>query len=206
MNSKLIKVLIIVAVVLFIVGIIVLVSLSKKNTKTSVSTVSTNDFNTSKVDTLEKKETVPTLDLNFISDNNEMKVGETYKVSLNLSSKEEIKLNAFDLYIKFDKEIFTVSNLIFNKDIPEPNFVKISDKKSVIATNFLFDEKEGISFFKGKETNILTFDVTPKKAGDSSFEVSTGDSQGDSITMFINKTTGKKIPFLGNLLNIKIVE
>jgi hypothetical protein len=196
MKDNLIKILIPLVAVLIIFESIILVSSLKKN-----KVVTDNQAEIMKA---KEVAALPVVDLKFVSDVNEMKVGKSYKVTLNLTPKQEIALNALDLYVKYDPTILTISNLVSSKDVAKPNFIKVSDKKSVIVANFLFAAKDGV-VFAAKEANLLTFSVTPKKAGVSSIEISTGDNEGSSVTMFVDKVTSKGLPFSSNKLEIKLV-
>lgn len=193
MKNNLIKILIPIVSVLIIFESIIIVS----------------DLKSDKVETTENvettKEVIPVADLEFASDVDEMKVGKSYKVVLNFTPKKEISLNALDLYVKFDPELLTISNLVSSEDISKPNLIKVSDKKNVIAVNFLFAEKDGLTF-KTNEMTILTFDVTPVKTGVSSLDISTGDNEGDSVTMFVDKVSSKSLPFSSSKLEIKLVD
>jgi hypothetical protein len=75
----------------------------------------------------------------------------------------------------------------------------------VVAMNYLFTDKEGVAFTKDKEVVLLTFTVTPKAAGNSSFEISTGDSEGDSVTMFVDKNTSEGLLFTSNKLDVLLI-
>lgn len=195
-KDNLIKILIPVVAVLIIVESIILVSVLNKDKKTK-------DSNTAQTEKVEQ--VVPVVDLKLVSDVTEMKVGKSYKVSLNLIPRQEIKLDALELYVKFDPALLTISNLVSSKDINKANLMKVSDKKDVIVANFLFTDKNGVAF-TSKEVNILTFSVTPKKSGVYSFEISTGDTEGDSITMLVDEITNQALPFSSNKLEIKLVD
>ncbi len=195
-KDKLIKILIPVVAVLIIVESIILVSVLNKDKKTK-------DSDTTQTEKVEQ--IIPVVDLKLVSDVTEMKVGKSYKVSLNLIPRQEIKLDALELYIKFDPALLTISNLVSSKDMVKANLMKVSDKKDVIVSNFLFTEKDGV-VFTSKEVSVLTFSVTPKKSGVYSLEISTGDKNGDSITMLVDEVTNQALPFSSNKLEIKLVD
>jgi hypothetical protein len=199
MNNKIIKTLIPVVAVIVIFESIMLVSNLDKNVDSSTNEITP---------TVTKKvtpEEVKAFEVNLLTDTKEMEIGKKYKVSVNLMPKADYSLNAMDLYVKFDPAMVTVSNLVSNKELAKPDFIKVSDKKMVTVTTFLFVAKDGVAFTSGKEVNVLTFTVTPKKAGVSYFEISTGDSEGDSVTMFVDKVTSKKLPFSSNKLEVNLM-
>jgi hypothetical protein len=199
MNNKIIKMLIPVIAVIVIFESVVLVSNLEKNTTLTV----VSDVTPTVTVTEEKK--VNAFDVNFLTDETQMKVGKKYKVSVNLVPKDSYSLNALDLYVKFDPTLVTISNLVSSKDLVNPDLIKVSDKKDVVAMNYLFTDKEGVAFTKDKEVVLLTFTVTPKVAGNSSFEISTGDSEGDSVTMFVDKKTSEELFFTSNKLEVKLI-
>ncbi len=200
MNNKIIKTLIPVVAVIVIFESIMLVSNLEKNTSSLSAGSITPDITAGVV-----KEEAKVLDLNFLTDSKEMEIGKKYKVSVNLIPKDDFNLNALDLYIKFDPEVVTVSNLVSAKELAKPDFIKVSDKKNVIATNFLFTAEDGVAFTKDEEITILTFNIIPKALGASVFEISTGDSEGDSVTMFVDKVTSKGLPFSSNKLEVNFI-
>lgn len=196
MNNKIIKILIpIIAVVVIFESIILVSNLEKNTTSTMVSDITPTETMT--------EEKVNSFDVNFSTNEVQMEVGKKYQVSVKLIPKDNYSLNALDLYVKYDQTKVTVSNLISSKELVTPDLLKVSDKKSVIAMNYLFADKEGAIFTKDKEVNLLTFTVTPKVATNmSTFEISTGDSEGDSVTMFVDKNTSKKLFFTSNKLEV----
>ncbi|MDD2225250.1 MAG: hypothetical protein PHP97_03750 [Candidatus Shapirobacteria bacterium] len=199
MNNKIIKMLIPIIAVVVIFESVVLVSNLEKNTTVTV----VSDVTPTITVTEEKK--VNAFDVNFSTDETQMKVGKKYKVSVKLTPKDNQILNALDLYVKFDPKMVTVSNLVSSKDLVNPDLIKVSDKKDVMMMNYLFTDKEGVAFTKDKEVVLLTFTVTPKVAGNSSFEISTGDSEGDSVTMFVDKNTSEGLFFTSNKLEVELI-
>jgi len=199
MNNNIIKILIPVIAVIVIFESVVLVSNLEKNTAATV----VNDA--TPIATVTEETKVNAFDVNFSTDENQMKIGKKYKVSVKLMPKDNQILNALDLYVKFDPTMITVSNLVSSKDLATPDLIKISDKKDVIAMNYLFADKEGVAFTKNEEVVLLTFTVTPKAAGNSFFEISTGDSEGDSVTMFVDKNTSEGLFFTSNKLEVELI-
>lgn len=199
MDNKIIKILIPVIAVIVIFESVVLVSNLEKNTTATVVNEVTPTV------TVAEEKRVTAFDVNFSTDETQMKIGKKYKVSVNLVPKDGYNLNALDLYVKFDPAMVTVSNLVSSKELSTPDLIKVSDKKDVIAMNYLFTEKEGVVFTKDKGVLLLTFTVTPKAAGNSSFEISTGDSEGDSVTMFVDKNTSEGLFFTSNKLEIQSI-
>ena len=200
MNNKIIKMLVpIIAVVVIFESVVLVSNLEKNTTATVVSDVTP-------IVTVTEEKKVNAFDVNFSTDETQMKVGKKYKVSVKLVPKNNYSLNALDLYVKFDPAMATISNLVSSKDLATPDLIKVSDKKDVVAMNYLFTNKEGVAFTKDKEVVLLTFTVTPKVAGSSSFEISTGDSEGDSVTMFVDKNTSEGLFFTSNKLEVELID
>jgi hypothetical protein len=202
MNNKITSILIPVVAIIIIFESIMLVSNLDKSGVSSQITPTVTNIATA---TAAKIEATPVVDLSFATDTSEMKVGKSYKVTLNITPNQDLKLNALELYIKYDPQIFTVSNLVSDEEIQKPDLMKVSDKKDVIATNFLFSGTDGESFAKDKQISILTFNVVAKKAGVSQFEIGTGDSDGNSATMFVDKVTSKSLSFSSDKLEVNLV-
>ena len=185
----------VIAVIVIFESVILVSNLEKNTAMTVVNNV------TPTVTVVEEKK-INSFDVNFSTDETQLKVGKKYKVSVKLVPKNNYNLNALDLYVKFDPVMATISNLVSSKDLMTPSLIKVSDKKNVIAVNYLFADKDGMAFTKDKEVVVLTFTVTPKVVGSSYFEISTGDSDGDSVTMFVDKNTSKSLFFTSNKLEV----
>jgi len=200
MNNKIIKMLVpVIAVVIIFESVVLVSNLEKSTTAIVVSNV------TPTVTVTEEKK-INSFDVNFSTAETQMKIGKKYKVSVKLTPKENYNLNALDLYVKFDPAMVAVSSLVSSEDLVTPDLIKVSDKKNVVALNYLFTDKNGMAFTKDKEVTVLTFTVTPKVTGSSFFEISTGDSEGDSVTMFVDKNTSKGLFFTGSKLEFLIID
>lgn len=200
MNNKIIKMLVPVIAVMIIIESIVLVSNLEKNTTATVVDKVTPTV------TVVKEEKINSFDVNFSTSETQMKIGKKYKVLVKLTPKDNYNLDALDLYVKFDPEMVNISNLVSSKDLATPNLIKVSGKKDVIAVNYLFTDENGVAFIKDGETTLLTFTVTPKVVGLSFFEISTGDSEGDSVTMFVDKNTSKGLFFTSSKLEVELIK
>ncbi|MFA6185328.1 MAG: hypothetical protein WCT51_00420 [Candidatus Shapirobacteria bacterium] len=200
MNNKIIKMLVpVIAVVIIFESVVLVSNLEKSTTATVVG-------NVTPMVTVTEEEKVNSFDVNFSTDETQMKIGKKYKVLVKLMPKENYNLNALDLYVKFDPAMVAVSNLVSSKDLVTPDLIKVSDKKNVAALNYLFTDKNGMAFTRDKEVTVLTFTATPKIVGSSFFEISTGDSEGDSVTMFVDKNTSKGLFFTGSKLEFLIID
>jgi len=198
-ENNLIKILIPLIAVVVVFESIVLVTSLNKGTKTDT----TDNQSTSSAVTQNVSSEVVPIELVFAADSTEMKVGKTYKVSLNMMGKENHNLDGLDLYVKYDPEMVNVTNLNFpNKKLPQPTFSKVSTLKSVIVTNFLISETSGFVVNKDELVNLISFSVTPKKEGKINFEISTGNENNESVTMFVENSTGKNLTFSSNKLEI----
>ena len=200
MNNKIIQILVPAVAVIVIFESIILVTNLEKNSNTTI-------VDTTPTTTVTQAETkINSFDLVLATDDAEMKVGKSYKVSVKLTAKQNYSLNALDLYVKYNPNAVTVLTPIALKSLGTPALLKVSDKKDVVAVNYLFTDTNGMAFTKDQEEIFLTFTVTPKIVGSSSFEISTGDSEGDSVTMFVDKSTSKSLDFSSNKLEVQFVK
>lgn len=195
MDNKIIKLIMPLIAVVIIFESIVLVSNLEKNTSNSNVVEDITP-------TVVEEEKIDSFDISLLTDETQMKIDKKYKVSVNLKAKDNYNLNALDLYVKFDPSMVTISNLVSLKDLSTPNLIKVSDKKNVVALNYLFNSDTGAIFEKDDTVTVLTFIVTPKTVGNSSLEISTGDSEGDSVTMLVDKSTSKSLYFSSNKLDL----
>jgi hypothetical protein len=146
------------------------------------------------------------IDLVFATKNKEMKIGENYTIELNMLSNINTSFDALDLYIKYDKTAFDVSGLTFGSGLPTPTFSKISDQKSLIVTNFLIAEQGGLKIVSNNVFPVMKFTVKPKKVGNFDFDISSGDINKQSITMFVQNGTSEQLPFSVNKLNVNVTK
>jgi len=203
-ENNLIKILIPLIAVVVVFESIVLVTNLNKGVKTNTDT--TNQVTGSEEAQSTSSETVP-LELVFETETKDMKVGKSYKVSVNLLGKEEKSVDGIDLYVKYDSELVDISNLLFsNKNLPQPAFSKASTLKDVVVANFLVSEKDGFLIKKDEVNNLMTFTVTPKKVGQMTFEISTGNDLKESVTMFVESSTGKTLNFSSNKLEVNLTK
>ncbi|MDD4972669.1 MAG: cohesin domain-containing protein [Paludibacter sp.] len=199
-ENNLIKVLIPLVAVVVVFESIVLVTNLEKGTKV--------DSNSQVADSIENQiQEADSVELVFATDNQEMKVGKTYSVSLDMMGKESKNIDAIELYISFDPEMVNLTGLTFpNKNLPEPTFSKVSDVKNVIVVSYLISDVGGFVLNKDEVNSLVAFKVTPKKEGNISFGISTGDDDNQSTTMFVENSTGSSLGFSSNRLEISVVK
>ncbi|MDD4972665.1 MAG: hypothetical protein PHT07_24810 [Paludibacter sp.] len=200
-ENNLIKVLIPLVAVVVVFESIVLVTNLDKGVKTNDS--SNQATNSAETQVLEAS----SMELVFATDNQEMKVGKSYDVTLNMMGKEDKKIDGIDLYVEYDPEMVDITNLDFpNKGLPVPDFSKVSTLKNVIVANFLIPEEGGFSLNKDEVSSLMTFKVVPKKEGNTMLGINTGDEENQSVTMFVENSTGKSLNFSSNKLEIKVIK
>jgi hypothetical protein len=219
-NNKLIKILIpVIAVVIVFESIILVTNLDKESKPVA-------DSNNKAGETVDLPVEPALIDLVLITDEKEMKIGKNYEVSLSMMGKEDRNLDGIDLYVKYDSDMADVSNLMFtNKGLPQPTFSKASTLKNMIVSNFLVSKSDGFLLKKGESNDLISFYVKPKKEGAFVFEISTGvksefDIVGtesnsetgtgndlkESVTMFVENSTGKSLNFSSNKLEVNFVK
>ena len=138
------------------------------------------------------------------TETNAMKVKGAYKVWVEMTGKKAVNLDAIDLYVKYDKSAFTVSNLDFSGMTVKPTFSKVSDLKSVVVVNYFMTESVGLVMTSGTSVNLVGFTVTPKKAGTYDFDISLGDDSGTSKTMIVENQTSKEVAFDSQKLTVSV--
>lgn len=201
MENKITKILVpVIAVVVIFESVILVSNLEKNTVSNTVSTV------TPTVTVTEPAKKNNAFDLALSADKTQMELGKKYKVTVKLTPKDSYNLNALSLYVRYNTALMTISNLTSTKDLPTPDLLKVSDKKNVVAMEYLSTDKNGMAFTKDKEMDLLTFTVTPKVANSAYFEVSTGDTDGNSVTMFVDKNTSEDLPFSSNRLEIELIK
>jgi hypothetical protein len=154
----------------------------------------------------DKVEEPATLELIFGTPNKTLSVGKKYPIELNLISKTTQSLDTAEIYIKYDPTAFVVSRLTFESKLTKPTFSKISEKQSVIVVNYLISEKNGVKLSASEILPLIKFDVVPKKTGDFEFEISTGNENKESVTMFIENATGKNLTYSSNKLDVQVLK
>lgn len=193
------KILPFVAVLVILESVLLVMSLNKNKQQHQINV---------EVDTQEQvtKKDESKLSLFFVENSKEMQIGKKYKVTLVLQSKEDLNISGTEIFIKFDPNMVTITNLVSNSELDKPEFIKVSEKKNVLVSTILSRSKDGMKFIKDSKVNLLSFDITPIKEGKTVLEIGTGDSDGNSVTMVVDKVTNRAIPFVSNELDIKLVK
>ena len=195
-NNKLAKILIpIIAVIVVIESIILVSNLDKSNT----GGVANQSSQLSPV--LEKEVDNPVVDFVFATDTKEMKVGKSYEVVLNLVAKKDFNLDGLEAYINYDSQLLTVSKLAQGTALPKAD--KLENMSGMVKSIFFIETpKEGYAVKTGEIVKVLSFAVTPKAVGVSTLELGTGNEGKQFVTMVVENTTSKQLPFSGNKLEI----
>lgn len=196
-KENIIKVLIPVIAVIVVVESIVLVSNLNKGVAVVDNTVS------EEVTPTEEVISQPVADFVFETENKEMVVGKSYTVNLNLLSKQDLNLDAMEVYIKYDPEKVTVSKLTPNKGLPIEDS-GVNAKTGMVSSIFLWDLGEVYSTKMNDLSQLLSFTVTPKVVGETSISLLTGNSDQESVTMIVENPTSKSLNFSGNQLEINV--
>lgn len=192
----------IIAVVVIFESVMVITNLSKnKSTVVNQPSQIQNIVPTQSV--TEQKNPI---DLVFGTQNKEMKIGESYTIELNMVTNVDISIDALDLYVNYDKTAFDVSGLTFGSALSTPTFSKISDQKSLIVANFLIAEQGGLKIVPNNVLPVMKFVVKPKKVGNFDFNISSGDINKQSVTMFVQNGTSEILPFSVNKLNVNVTK
>jgi len=204
-NNNLLKFLIPIIAVVVVFESIVLVTNLDKGLKTNTNTESTTEATDSaSVQNLVKEESV--IELVFATASKEMKVGKSYKVELNMMGKQDLMVDGIETYIKYDPNLVTVSGLVLSSKLPKATISKVDAKNGMIENAVLIDEKLGYKVEQNKINLILSFNVVPKKEGEISFEISSGNGNKEFVTMIVENTTSKQLVFSSNKLDINAIK
>lgn len=145
-------------------------------------------------------------DLAFVTPSQEMKVGKTYTVELNMLSKNVYKLDSASLYIKYDSKMATVSNLVPSTKLEKPAFIKNSTTTEMLVVNYLISDAKGWQLNQNQTETLLKFTVKPKVSGVMEFVIATGQYDRNSVTMFVENATAKVLPFSSNKLIVNVIK
>jgi hypothetical protein len=148
----------------------------------------------------------PMFNLTVSTKNQEMTIGKSYQVEVNSVSLGQKSLDAVNVYIKYDPTAFDVSNLVFDTKLPKPVFSKVSLQKSVVVVNYLISEKNGLVVKANENLALVKFTVKPKKTGNHSFEISSGNEAKESVTMLVENATSKALPYSSNKLTVNVLK
>ncbi len=175
---------------------------STLNQKTTMTASKSADFN----DKESQAKLVPEVELGLVTTETEWKIGKKYKVTFEATSRQTRLIDAMDLYVKYDKDAFTVSNLLSGDGLPKPTSSKISTKTGLLVANIYIPVNENYKMEKAVKKTLLTFEVTPKKLGDFTFEIDTGKVVKESVTMIVESKTAKVLPFAAEMLAVKVIK
>lgn len=205
-DNKLIKFLIplIAAVVVF--ESIVLVNNLEKSGKVDQN-IKTDEK--SQVQTEEKVAEKPVVNFNLkVSSTNsaQMKLGKTYKVDLSLVSEELKAVDGIETYIKYDPEIFKITALTPNSKLVKPEISKVDNENGLLSNVLLIEDKDGLVLISGKNTNLLTFSVTPLEEGDYSLELTRSSVDKKYDTLVVETGTAKSLGWTGGKLDVHVTK
>jgi hypothetical protein len=204
-NNQLVKLLIPVIAVIVIFESVLLVS-RLNNTSAPVATKVVEETTKEATNSSEVKTTEPVMALVFATDTKEMKVGKAYKVELSMVAKEDKTIDAIESYINYDPSLMTVSGLMVNDKLSKTSKNTIDNKTGLIKSSVLIETKPGYMIKNGEVIKVLSFNVTPKKVGVSSLEISTGNDNKNSATMIVESLISKEIPLSTNKLEINAIK
>lgn len=203
-NNKLIKFLIPLVAIVVVFESIVLVNNLEKPTEVNQS---------NKVEEKKPTEEVvienPVINFDFkVSSKTptEMKLGKTYKIDLVLNSVENKAIDGLETYIKYDPEIFKITNLVSNSKLVKPEISKIDNEAGMLSNILLIEEKEGLVLESGKEVNVLSFNITPLEEGDYSLELSNNSVDKKYDTLIVETGTSKSLGWTGGKLDINVTK
>lgn len=200
-KENIIKMLIPVIAVVVVLESVVLVSKLDEGSSNVASSVVSEEI------TPTEEIAQPVADFIFETDTKEMKLGKSYKVNLNLVGKQDISLDAMEVYVKYDPKKVTLSKLITSKDLPGVTKNSGIDSDSgLVSSIFLWDVGETGLVKTNEVTTVLSFVVTPKVLGETDISLLTGATDEKSVTMIVESSSSKTLAFLGNKLEVNVTE
>jgi len=202
-DNKLIKFLIPLVAAVVVFESIVLVNNLEKSNNTSKTEDTKNEQKTEEV--IVKEE--PVINFSFNSTASAaMKIGKTYKVTLDLSSMKDKSVDGLETYVKYDPEFLKVTNLVSNSKLAKPEVSKINSELGIISNIILIENKEGLSLMAGEKMNLLTFSVTPIEEGIVRLELGSGESNKNYATLVVETGTAKSLGWTGEKLDINVTK
>ncbi len=206
-KNNLIKILIpIVALVVVFESIMLVSSLDNGGVK---SNDMIGEKDGSKQEVEQTKAIEPVADFIWETETNEMKVGKSYKVTLNLLSKKDLVLDSVESSIYFDPKMVEVSQLVTNKETFGQDLKpQVNNKEGRIGSILWSGDEVGVGYSIKKDDTlkILSFLVTPKSEGKVSFDISTSKEDNKFATIIVETDTSKKMSYLTNQLEINITK
>lgn len=198
-ENKVLKVLVpVIAVVVIAESLLLITNLSQK-TAVKNPVVITNGVTPTVV-----MET-PVFNVVAMAEKTDLKVGEKTTVTVYAVNKDDRSLDSVNLYLKADTKNLSLTNLTFDAKMPKPSFSKISTLKDLVVVNYMISESSGLKVVKNTSMVLAKFDVTAKKVGTYTFEVSTSNDSKESATMFVENATSKPLAYSSSKLMINVV-
>ena len=146
----------------------------------------------------------PKISLSFATESRRMEMGQDYEVEVNLTALEAVRLDSLEVYVTYDPEVFDISGLTINNDLPAPVFSEISNKKDLVVVNYMVMDKDGYAMNEAKVVSLMSFMVRPLKVGSFDLGFATGVEGETSVTMFVGNENGQALPFSVNGLSIEV--
>lgn len=170
------------AVVVVLESVIVVSRLSKK---TEVVPIVENETD----DSSQPVEQIDA-DINFrlMADKTEVGVGQKSIVTLAVVSKEEMKLDAIDLLLKYDPTKAKVSALTEVGKLTATS-KRVSEKTGNIVANFWSMDEKGYQLTAGEELGLVSFTVEPLVAED--IDISIVETAEMGSTKLVSTDEGK---------------
>jgi len=143
-------------------------------------------------------------DLAVKTETDEMVIGNESVVEVEAMTVTERSLDSVNVYVKYNPAAFDITGMTFGERMPEPTFAKASDVKGMVVVNFLISQQEGLRVEAGENLALVKFTVVPKMTGKYEFEISSGEEQKESVTMFVENATSEILPFTSSKLTVNV--
>jgi len=133
-----------------------------------------------------------------------MVIGNEATISVTAKAVDDRSLDSINVYVKYNPAAFDVTAMSFGERLHSPTFAKASDVKGMVVVNFLISQKEGLTVAAGESLDLVNFTVSPKMTGKYDFEISSGEEQKESVTMFVENATSENLPFTSSKLTVNV--
>ena len=189
----------VIAVIVVVESVLVVSGLNKKSGEFVDESATPTSEPTGEVDVN------PVASFVFSIDSKTMKIGDKYNMEVTLLPKESFSLDAVDLYVSYDTEAFDVTGLSESSDMPTATSKQISEKRGIVLSNFWFMDEAGFSFEAGKPVSLISFSVTPKKAGQFSFSLNSQADLGQT-KLVTSEDNVRSLPYVSDALMVLVEE
>lgn len=202
-KKNLITVGLVVVAILVIIESIILID--------NISTTKTNKVTVAGTIPTVSQTVAPEPDLMMLlkADKSEVKVGESIKITLDLTDKTTHKIDGIEAYVKYNLSAFDISQMEYSDKLSPPDIAMNSVKKGMVLVNYLISSPADGYALDSSGVRLLSFVATPKVAGEYSFEINTSNENKESVSIVaehaLKGNVPRTLPLASNKLTVRVV-